>query len=325
MKPPIPSRYVRAASTTSFVLAAAFALFACAGSSAAGAAEVRLARLSEKTFPAAEMPPTATPTPAAPSAAAPGGGAAAAPSATASPPAETGYGQSAPETTVAPAEAGPAPEGAAGVGSEQPASSDTSDVAPLGIGAVNPQLQVSDRPLAATIREASTPSMAASLRIVDHARENILGGRPGDAIQELAHALSIDPADAYAYFYLGRAWLAKRDYTQAMTFLKRAEIGFGSNPEWLGETLAFEGLTYEESGQLDAARTAYQTAMDAEPGSLMARVGYTRLGPQSAPTPAVGEPNGASGEPGPSSDWELVPPPQEAPAPPPASEPAPVN
>jgi TolA-binding protein len=325
MKPPIPSRYLRAASATSFVLAAAFGLFACTGSSAASAAEVRLALLSEETFPPAEMPSTATPTPAAPSAAAPGGGAAA-PAATASPPAETGYGQPAPQTTVAPAEAGPAPEGAAsgaaGAGSEQPASSDTSDVAPLGIGAVNPQLQVSDRPLAATIREASTPSMAASIRIVDHARENILGGRPGDAIQELAHALSIDPADAYAYFYLGRAWLAKRDYTQAMTFLKRAEIGFGSNPEWLGETLAFEGLTYEESGQLDAARTAYQTAMDAEPGNLMARVGCTRLGPQSVPTPGVAEPNGASG---PSGDWEPAPP-EEAPAPPPpASEPAPVN
>jgi predicted negative regulator of RcsB-dependent stress response len=325
MNPPLLSRRVPRVpivSAVSLVLVGALTLFAFgAPPPAEGAAALRLARLSEETLPSAEMPPTATPTPAAPSAAQSGGVPLASP--TPSPSTEAGPGQTVPETTVAPAEVEPGAEGASSAAAEPtPAAADAvSDVAPLDIGAVKPQLQVSDQPLAAAVREASSPSMAASLRIVDRARKNILAGRPNDAIEMLAHALSVDSAGGYAYFYLGRAWLAKRNYTQAMTFLKRAEISFGSNPEWLGETLAFEGLAYEESGDTTAARAAYQMAMDAEPGNLMARVGYTRLSAQSAPPPAAPMPAGMPGA------SELAPPPEEVPAPaPPASEPpAPVN
>ena len=57
-----------------------------------------------------------------------------------------------------------------------------------------------------------------------------------------AHAISIDPSNSYAYFYLGRAYIASKNYGQALTFFKRAEIGIAANSHWLGETLAFEGV-----------------------------------------------------------------------------------
>ena len=107
----------------------------------------------------------------------------------------------------------------------------------------------------------------------------------------------------------------KRDYTQAMTFLKRAEIGFGSRTAvWLSETLAFEGIAYEESGRTTAAAAAYQQALQANPGNLMARVGYTRLAPAIIPE----APEGA-----PSVNADLPPPSEEPPPPPPSEAPPP--
>ena len=85
-------------------------------------------------------------------------------------------------------------------------------------------------------------------------------------------------SNPYAYFYLGRAYLGKKNYDQAITFLNRAETRLGANPQWLGETLAFEGLVNEQSGQTAPAIACYQKALVAVPGNLMARVGLTRLG-----------------------------------------------
>lgn len=191
--------------------------------------------------------------------------------------------------------------------------------APLGIGAVTPTLQISNLSLRPLVEQALAPAMAASLTITDRAREQILNSHPDRALHLLNDALSIDPSNAYAYLYLGRAWLEKKNYPQALTFFKRAEAGFASDPQWLGETLAFEGLTYEESGQNAQAEQAYAQALQASPGNLMARVGYTRLGIFS---------NAAAGALSPATvDSEAVPPPIEAPAPPPPSSkpPEPAN
>jgi len=102
-------------------------------------------------------------------------------------------------------------------------------------------------------------------------------GHLDDAIRDLAYAVSIDPSNAYAYFFLGRAYAAKKDYGQAITFFKRAETGLGKSPAWLGETYAFEGVSYEEAGKQAEAAAAYQKALGATPGNLTARVGFTRL------------------------------------------------
>jgi hypothetical protein len=160
------------------------------------------------------------------------------------------------------------------------------DVAPLEVGSVAPQTQISDSSLRGLIQSVrgTQPALAASLRVTDQARDEILSHHEGDAIQTLARAISIDGSNPYAYFYLGRAYLGKKNYDQAITFLNRAELRFGANPEWLGETLAFEGLVNEQSGQSAPAIACYQKALVAVPGNLMARVGLTRLsGEQTAP------------------------------------------
>jgi len=149
---------------------------------------------------------------------------------------------------------------------------------------------------------ATQPALAASLRVTDQAREEIVSHREGDAIQTLGRAISIDGSNPYAYFYLGRAYLERKNYPQAITFLNRAEARLGANPQWLGEALAFEGLANEQAGQNATAIACYQKALVAVPGSLMARVGLTRLsaeqgGPPAGPTDASSEGGAIPGPP----------------------------
>ena len=192
------------------------------------------------------------------------------------------------------------------------------------MGSIAPQGQISDASLDSLVQHlsGSNPALAASLRITNQARDQILKNRDGDAIQTLTRAISIDGSNPYAYFYLGRAYLGKKNYDQALTFLTRAEKHFGGNPQWLGETLAFEGLVNEQSGQTAPAIACYQKALVAVPGNLMARVGLTRLnGGETAPEI---QPASAPAEPGAtSSEGDAIPPPPDSAPPQPADSSAP--
>jgi hypothetical protein len=206
------------------------------------------------------------------------------------------------------------------------AASSPAEIAPaIDVGSIATTPQISDSSLTPLIDTAPTPARAASLRITEHERVELERGHTDDAIRELAHAISIDPSNSYAYFYLGRAYVARRDYGQAQTFFKRAEIGLAANSAWLGECYAFEGLSLEQSGKSADAAAAYQKALAASPGNLTARVGITRVGafvpaaasaPPTDPAPPADLDQPAPAEP------RVPPPPQEAP-PPPASAPPP--
>jgi hypothetical protein len=295
----------------------AFCTLAVMVSSVAIAADpIQMARFSEESIPAEDMPsviatPMATPSGGSSSgdwvevpASSPSGAAAVAPSAQSSPlPPELNAAQLEPTPLATP-----------------------TDVAPLEVGSVAPQGQVSDASLDTLIQSigATQPALAASLRMTDQAREEILKHQDDDAIQNLTRAISIEATNPYAYFYLGRAFLGKKNYAQAITFFDRAQTHFGTNPQWLGETLAFEGLTNEQSGQMSIAIAYYQKALVAVPGNLMARVGLTRLsGEQTAP--AIEPAPAPEGPPeAPSEGNAIQPPPDERP-PAPAQSAGPVS
>ncbi|HTW87030.1 MAG TPA: hypothetical protein VMD75_03385 [Candidatus Binataceae bacterium] len=179
------------------------------------------------------------------------------------------------------------------------ASSATSDDAPQPAAAaaapVPPPADLSNVPISAPVSSSSLdpliektldPSLSASLRITEEARQQIGENHDDEAIRTLGRALSIDASNPYAYFYLGRAWLMKRNYNQALTFFSRAEMGLESNPAWLSETVGFEGACYEELNRDQDAAMAYQRAVQLAPGNLMARAGYGRLA-SALPTPPV--------------------------------------
>jgi TolA-binding protein len=275
---------------------------------------IQLTRFSEENLPAEDMPSiVATP------AASPGDWVVVP---------ESGATPVAPAAESAPAEPG-APEGSASPADTNLAQEPTpvptpSDVAPLEVGSIAPQAQISDSSLDHLIESTSgrDPALAASLRVTDQARDEILKGRPDDAIETLTRAISIDASNPYAYFYLGRAYLGKKNYQQALTFLTRAETQFGANSQWLGETLAFEGLVNEQSDQTAPAIACYQKALVAVPGNLMARVGLTRLTGEQA-VPAIQPASVPAGTADTTSGAAIPPPPDSAPPPPAESAPTP--
>jgi hypothetical protein len=279
---------------------------------------IELAELKEESIPAQDLSVPAAP-------ASPG--AATSPGAAPSPATDTdsdaeGWKQ-VPPGKVAPDEgavpvSNPMPAGAPA----QAAPVNPADVAPaIDVGSIATTPQVSDASLAPLIDTAPTPARAASLRITEQERVELERGNTNDAIRELAHAISIDPSNSYAYFYLGRAYIARKDYTQAETFFRRAEIGLGTNPLWLGEAYAFEGLSLEQAGKSADAVAAYQKALAASPGNLTARVGVTRLSAFMPAAATAAAPQTDLDQPAP-SEPAAPPAPDEAPAPPaPASPP----
>jgi hypothetical protein len=217
----------------------------------------------------------------------------------------------------------PAGQASAGAQTQQESSpaAQPTDVPPaMEIGSLTATAPISDSTLAPLIATAPTPARAASLRITEQARLAIEKGNQDDAIRDLARAVSIDPGNSFAYFYLGRAYIGKKDYAQAVTFFKRSEIGVGGNPQWLGEAYAFEGQSYEQQGKPADAYVAYQKALAATPGNLSARVGATRLAgyaPVTGPAPNAPAPDLAR----PAPEVAGAPPPPVEPAAPPAPAP----
>src|SRR5216683_7490250 len=223
-----------------------------------------------------------------------------------------------PASPVAPASASASPGSSADSSASPPPALDDSTVS------AGPDL--SDTSLAPEITKAATPALAASLRFAEEARRQLAEKKTDEAIRTLARAVSIDPGNPFEYFLLGRSYVAKGNCQQAMTFFKRAEIGFASRPDWLAETLSREGACYEEAGQLSDAAKAYSQALSAAPNNVLARVGYGRVAPN---VPASGSldaaaPNVDSAPPAPDGSADK-PAPAQPPPPPAEASPQPAH
>jgi Flp pilus assembly protein TadD len=168
--------------------------------------------------------------------------------------------------------------------SESQAAAEPSPPPPaLDAGALSVAPELGAESLDAEINKASDPSLAASLRLTESARKRLVDGQIDDAMRELARAVSLDASDAFAYYYLGRAYLERGNYNQALTFFRRAEIGFGQRLDWAGQALSYEGLCNELSGKPTDAAEAYKQALAASPNNFRARVGYGRLASTAGP------------------------------------------
>jgi len=295
-------------------------------------AAVAVASPSPAAGPAAGTAPTAgaAPSPTAGASAAEVAPAVAAPSPT--PGAAAGAAPAvvaAPSPNASPSAAGPtSPSVGAQPAIVQPAIASTQPPPVLDITGAVATVQVSDESLAPEFAASANPARVASMRTVEHARQDIIAGHADAAIRSLSRALSIDPSNPYSYFYLGRAFLIKKNYSQALTFFQRAEIGFTANPAWLGETRGFEGLAYEETARPAEAWNAYKSALQAAPNNRIALTGFGRLAASGytgiSDAALHGPPAPASPPPG--TDWTVAPAPaMPPPQPPPAEPPPPVN
>jgi tetratricopeptide (TPR) repeat protein len=257
-----------------------------------------LAQIKEERLPAEELP-SATPTVAAPLAAGspssdteeqrPGESAAAVTGAvesSAPPEAESGSSAGPEIWTPAPV----ATDALAEPGEATPAAVATPPPPALDLSAPNIGLDLGSASLEPEIKKAATPDLAASLRVTEQARLELAKGDANTALRDLGRAVSIDPGNPFAYYYLGRTYLTRNDYAQAETFFQRAELGFTGRPDWLGETLSYAGACDEQLGRSSDAAKAYQRAVTLAPGNFRAVAGNSRLGGSTGPVGGLDAP-----------------------------------
>ncbi len=201
---------------------------------------------------------------------------------------------------------------------EAPSPTPTPEPPPaLDVSAIDTEGDIAMKQLDAEIKAAETPAMAASLRVTEQARKQLAKGSIDAAVRSLTQAVSIDPADPFAYYFLGRAHFERKNYRQALTFFYRAQLGFSGKPVWMGEVLSYEGQCEEALGDQLKAAKAYQQALAVAPGNFRARIGYGRLSAMLAPAPNadMSPPSSNDAHAAPSSPID-APPPVEPSAPP---------
>jgi len=200
------------------------------------------------------------------------------------------------------------------VASEPPAALD------LSATSIGPDLGAAS--LAPEFKQATTPARAAALRLTEQARQELLKGDANAALQDLGRAVSIDPGNPFEYYYLGRVYLTRHNFAQAATFFQRAELGFAGRPDWLGETLSFEGSCDEQLGRTSDAAKAYKRAVALAPANFRAQAGWGRVAPSTATVTGLDEPAPPDQADAPPPAAPIPPPaPDESPAPPPADTP----
>jgi tetratricopeptide (TPR) repeat protein len=153
---------------------------------------------------------------------------------------------------------------------------------PPGTGEGEPPL----RPLPIADRfaaEDETGKQEASFELTDQGRQHLITGRPDQAITILQKAISLYPSNAYAYYYLGKARYAKREYAQSLPLLKRAESYLSGDRAWLSAVNVLRGRTYEALSDFPAAEDAFRKALKSDPRNAEAREGLERLKDRSQP------------------------------------------
>ena len=166
----------------------------------------------------------------------------------------------------------PGDDGGAGAAAEQPAGD-------AGVGQPPPAV-------AQTIDADTAPNVAAATRLVDAARERMAARDDGTALDQLERAIAIDPANAYAYYYLAELHFSHRTYDQAIAFADRsASLSETREPEWASRAYTLQGNAFEAAGRFGDAREAYARALHAAPGNLAAQSGLARVGGVSSAQP----------------------------------------
>ncbi len=138
------------------------------------------------------------------------------------------------------------------------------------------------------IKPETPGNQAAALHLVDEGRQLIDQKRYDQAGERLERAVSIDPTNAYGYYYLAQLKYLRKDYSQAVAFAQRS-VALSSRLDrgWQSRANTLQAEIFEEVGRYRDARAAYTKAMQLDPTNLSARVGAARVSPgqESAPAP----------------------------------------
>lgn len=123
-----------------------------------------------------------------------------------------------------------------------------------------------------------SPRRAAATRLVEDSGTAVSVGLFAQAAELLERAVAVDPSFPRSYVQLARLHLAQGNHALALAFLDKAAELTPGDKRALGEIAGLRGAAFEGLGQAEAARHAYERALDLVPDDPRARAGITRVG-----------------------------------------------
>jgi len=130
----------------------------------------------------------------------------------------------------------------------------------------------------ATIDAATPPQVAAATRLANEGRTLLSTGDDDDALEVLERAISVDPSNAYAYYFLAELHFRNKSYEQAIAFSDRAALlSTRLSGTWLTRSYSLQGRALEAAGRMADARSAYRRALLADRRNQTARTGLDRV------------------------------------------------
>jgi Flp pilus assembly protein TadD len=130
----------------------------------------------------------------------------------------------------------------------------------------------------ATIDDATPPQVAAATRLANEGRTLLTAGKDDAALESLERAISVDPTNPYAYYFLAELHFRNDSYDQAIAFADRAALlSAHLDGTWLTRSYALQGQALEAAGRVSDAREAYRRALLADRRNQTARTGLDRV------------------------------------------------
>ena len=135
--------------------------------------------------------------------------------------------------------------------------------------------------LLAHINSTTPPNVAAALRLIEDGRQQMNQGRYDRALDRIERGVTVDPANAYGYYFLAQLHFQMKKYDQAVAFASRAVVlSARTDRVLMGRSYGLQAAAFEAVGRYPDARKAYEKAVEADPNNLAARVGVARMNPE---------------------------------------------
>ncbi len=124
---------------------------------------------------------------------------------------------------------------------------------------------------------AKTGQQLASLEITERGRQTLADGRVEQAVSLFEKAISLDPRNPYAYYYLGKSRFIRKEYDRILTPLEQARHYFLKERGWLSKVHALRGQAYEALTHWAEARAEFLKAIEMDGQNSEARDGLKRV------------------------------------------------
>ncbi len=112
-------------------------------------------------------------------------------------------------------------------------------------------------PLEKLAAKETSPTRAASMRLVLKGRNELDRGKIERAAHFITQAIELDAQNPFAYFYLGLARFQTGRFQQSSELFFRAGELFGHDVSWKAESFARQGESLEKQNKLTLARAAF--------------------------------------------------------------------